>query len=106
MGSLVKDGGGVWVDDIDGDLGGEGVGEMEGDFVGEGGVAGSSSLTRVKLTSGESSITSGSCKVVLEGFKMSKWTLFDLLIYEVIACCFSKRVVNFLSLLLYGSFPI
>lgn len=86
LGSLVEDGGGVWVSDIDRDLGGEGVGEMEGDFVGEGGVVDSSSSTWVGLTSGESSITYGSSNVVPEGFGMSKWTLFGFLLEEVVAC--------------------
>ena len=86
LGSLVRDGGGVWVGDIDGDLGGEGVGEMEGDFVGEGGVAGSSSLTWVGLTPGESSITFGSCKLLPEGFGMSKRTFFGFLLDEAVAC--------------------
>lgn len=51
-----------------------------------GGVAGSSSSTWVGLTSRESSITSGSYKVVLEGFRMSKWMLFGFLLDEVVAC--------------------
>ena len=86
MGSFIGDERGVWVSDTDRDLGGEGVGEMEGDFVSEGGVAGSSSSTGVKLTSRESFITSGSCKLVPEGFGMSKRTFFDFLLDDAIAC--------------------
>ena len=84
MGFFVKDGGRVWVNDTNGDLGGEGLGEMEGDFIGEGGVAGSS-LTQVRLTSGESSITLGSCKLVLESFGMLNQTFFIFLLDEVVA---------------------
>ena len=58
---------------------------MDGDFVREGGVAGSSSSTSVGLTFGESSMTSGSCKLVPEGFGMSKRMFFDFLLDEAIA---------------------
>ena len=46
----------------------------------------SSSSTWVGLTSRESSITSGSYKLVLEGFGVSKWTFFGFLLDEAIAC--------------------
>ena len=65
---------------------------MEGDFVSEGGVVSSSSSTWVGLTLEESSITSGSSRVVPEGFGMSKWTLFCFLLEEVIACVVSLNV--------------
>lgn len=94
LGSFVGDEGGVWVGDTDGDLGGEGLGEMEGDFIGEGGVASSSSSTGIGLTTGELSITSSSCKLVPEGFGMSKWTFFGFLLDEVIACIASLNVLE------------
>jgi hypothetical protein len=84
VGSFVRDGGGVCVSDTDEDLGGEGLGEMDGDFISEGGVVGSSSSTGVRLTFGESSMTSGSCMVVPEGFGMSKKTFFRFLLDEVV----------------------
>ena len=59
---------------------------MEGDFIDEGGVVGSSSLTGIRITSRESSITSGSCKLVSEGFGMSKQMLFEFLLGEAISC--------------------
>ena len=59
---------------------------MEWDFVSEGGVAGSSSSTGNRLTTGESSITSGSYNLVPEGFGMMKWIFFGFLFNEVIAC--------------------
>ena len=57
---------------------------MEGDFIDDGGVAGSSSSIGVGLTFGESSMTSGSCKLVPEGFGMSKRMLFNFLLDEAI----------------------
>ena len=92
VGSFVEDGGEVRVGDTNRDLGGEGLGEMEGDFVSEGGVVGSSSLMGIRLTSGESSITSGSCKLVPEGFGMSKRTFFGFLLDEVVSCVVSLNV--------------
>ena len=58
---------------------------MDGDFDGKGGVVGSSSLMGVGLTFGESSMTLGSCKLVPEGFGMSKRTIFGFLLDEVVA---------------------
>ena len=58
---------------------------MDRDFDDEGGVASSSSSMGVRLTFGESSMTSGSCKHVPEGFGMSKRTFFDFLLDEVVA---------------------
>ena len=92
VGSFVGDRGGVCVGDIDEDLGGEGLGEVDGDFVGKGGVAGSSSLMGIKLTYGESSMTSSSCKLFPEGFGMSKRTFFGFLLDEVIASIASLNV--------------
>ena len=57
---------------------------MDGDFIGEGGVASTSSLMVVGLIFGESSMTSGSCKLVLEGFGMSKQMFFSFLLDEVV----------------------
>ena len=57
---------------------------MEGDFIREGGVVGSSSSIVVRLTFGESSMTLGSYKLVLEGFGMSKQTFFNFLLDEAV----------------------
>ena len=65
-------------------MGGEEIGEIDGDFDGEGGVVGSSSLTIVGLTLGESFMTSGSSNLVMVVFDMSKRIVFGFLLDEVV----------------------
>ena len=71
FGSLVGDGGGVCIEEIDEDLGGDVVGETDMVFEGDGGVDGSSSSMVVGLTLGESSMTCVSYRLVTLGFGMS-----------------------------------
>ena len=92
--SFVKDRGGVCVGDTNEDLGGEGLGEIDGDFIDKGGVVGSSSLMGVRLTFGELSMASGSCKIVPEGFGMSKQTFFGFLLEEVVATITSLNALE------------
>lgn len=81
----VGEGGGIFVGNTDRNLGGEEIREIDGDLNGEGGVAGSSSMTVVRLTLGESSMTLGSSKFVMAGFGMSKWTDFGFFLDETVS---------------------
>ena len=81
FGSFIRDGGGVCV----GDLGGDMLGETDEVFEGDGKVDGSSSSMVVGLTLRESLMTSGSSKLVTLGFGMSNQTVLGFLLDEVVS---------------------